>query len=115
MEFVDVQYDVVLCDFRRWYPSTSQVILTPPWVIFLIVFKYTLFLPNISFHPTCILNWLFNEAVIVETKYFRVIGFVNECGAVGEMRIGRENRSTRKKPTPVPPRPSQIAHDTTWD
>jgi hypothetical protein len=26
----------------------------------------------------------------------------DECGAVGEMRIGRRNRSTRRKPTPVP-------------
>jgi hypothetical protein len=34
------------------------------------------------------------------------------CGAVGGMRIGRGNRSTRSKPAPVPP---QIPHDLTWD
>jgi hypothetical protein len=28
----------------------------------------------------------------------------DKCGAVGGMRIGRENRSTRRKPVPVPPR-----------
>jgi hypothetical protein len=35
--------------------------------------------------------------------------------AVGEMRIGRGNRSTRIKPAPVPLCPPQILHDLTWD
>jgi hypothetical protein len=38
----------------------------------------------------------------------------NECGAVDGMRIGKGNRSTRRKPTPVPLRPPQIQHDLTW-
>jgi hypothetical protein len=38
----------------------------------------------------------------------------DECGAVGGMRIGRENRSTRRKPAPVPLCPPQIPHDLTW-
>jgi hypothetical protein len=38
----------------------------------------------------------------------------DECGAVGGMRIGRGNRSTRKKPAPVPLYPPQILHDLTW-
>jgi hypothetical protein len=32
----------------------------------------------------------------------------NECGAVGGMRIGRGNRSTRRKPVPMPLCPPQI-------
>jgi hypothetical protein len=32
----------------------------------------------------------------------------DECGAVGGMRIGRRNRSTRRKPAPVPLSPPQI-------
>jgi hypothetical protein len=36
----------------------------------------------------------------------------DECGAVGGM-IDRGNRSTRRKPTPVPLCP-QIAHELTW-
>jgi hypothetical protein len=36
-----------------------------------------------------------------------------DCAAIGGMRIGRGNRSTRKKPTPVPPCPPQILHDLT--
>jgi hypothetical protein len=36
-----------------------------------------------------------------------------ECGAVGGMRIGRGNRNTRRKPTPVPLCPPQIPHDLT--
>jgi hypothetical protein len=38
----------------------------------------------------------------------------DECGAVGGMRIGRGNRSTRRKPAPVPLCPPQIPHDLTW-
>jgi hypothetical protein len=37
-----------------------------------------------------------------------------ECAAVGVMRIGRENRSTRRKPAPVPFCPPQIPHNLTW-
>jgi hypothetical protein len=37
-----------------------------------------------------------------------------ECGAVGGMRTGRANRSTRRKPAPVPLCPPQIPHDLTW-
>jgi hypothetical protein len=38
----------------------------------------------------------------------------DECEAVGGMRIGRENRSTLRKPAPVPLCPTQIRHDLTW-
>jgi hypothetical protein len=34
----------------------------------------------------------------------------DECGAIGGMRIGRGNRSTRTKPTPMPLCPPQIPH-----
>jgi hypothetical protein len=37
----------------------------------------------------------------------------DECGAVGGMRIGRGNRTTRRKPAPVPLCPPQIPHDLT--
>jgi hypothetical protein len=35
----------------------------------------------------------------------------DDCGATGGMRIGRGNRSTRRKPAPVPLCPPQISHD----
>jgi hypothetical protein len=38
----------------------------------------------------------------------------DECGTVSGMRIGRQNRSTRIKPTPEPLCPPQIQHDLTW-
>jgi hypothetical protein len=34
----------------------------------------------------------------------------DECGAIGGMRLGRGNRSTRRKPAPVPLCPPQIPH-----
>jgi hypothetical protein len=36
-----------------------------------------------------------------------------DCGAFRGMRIGRENRSTRRKPTPVPLCPPQLPHELT--
>jgi hypothetical protein len=38
----------------------------------------------------------------------------DECGAVGGIRIGKGNRSTRRKPAQVPLCPPQIPHDLTW-
>jgi hypothetical protein len=38
----------------------------------------------------------------------------DECGAVGGMRIGRENRSTRRKPALVTLCPPQIRRDLAW-
>jgi hypothetical protein len=37
----------------------------------------------------------------------------DECGAVGGM-VGKGNRSTRRKPAPVPLCPPQLAHDLSW-
>jgi hypothetical protein len=34
-----------------------------------------------------------------------------DCGAIGGMKIGRGNRSTRRKPAPAPLCPPQIPHD----
>jgi hypothetical protein len=39
----------------------------------------------------------------------------DDYGALGGMRIGRGNRSTRRKPAPVPLCPPQNPHDLTWD
>jgi hypothetical protein len=38
----------------------------------------------------------------------------DEYGAVGEMRLRSRNRSTRKKPAPVPRCLPQIQHDMVW-
>jgi hypothetical protein len=38
----------------------------------------------------------------------------DECGALGGMRIGRGNQSTRRKLAQVPLCPPQIPHDLTW-
>jgi hypothetical protein len=35
------------------------------------------------------------------------------CGEIGGMKIGRGNRSTRRKPAPAPLCPPQIPHDET--
>jgi hypothetical protein len=36
-----------------------------------------------------------------------------DCGAIGGMKIGRLNRSTRRKPVPMPRYPPQIPHEQT--
>jgi hypothetical protein len=37
----------------------------------------------------------------------------DDCGAIGGTKIGRGNRSTRRKPAPAPLCPPQIPHDQT--
>jgi hypothetical protein len=37
-----------------------------------------------------------------------------DCEAIGGMKIGRGNWSTRRKPAPAPLCPPQISHDQTW-
>jgi hypothetical protein len=37
----------------------------------------------------------------------------DDCGAIGGMKIGRGNQSTRRKPAPAPLCPPQIPHDQT--
>jgi hypothetical protein len=37
-----------------------------------------------------------------------------DCGAVGGTKVGRGNRSSQKKPAPVPLCPPRITHDLTW-
>jgi hypothetical protein len=34
-----------------------------------------------------------------------------DCGEIGGVKIGRGNRSTRRKPAPAPRCPPQIPHD----
>jgi hypothetical protein len=36
-----------------------------------------------------------------------------DCGAIGRMKVGRGNRSIRRKPAPAPLCPPQIPHDQT--
>jgi hypothetical protein len=36
-----------------------------------------------------------------------------DCGAIGEIKIGRGNRSTQRKPAPSPLCPPQIPHEQT--
>jgi hypothetical protein len=42
-------------------------------------------------------------------------GMLNDCGAVGGIRIGRGSLSTVRKPAPVPRCPQQAPHDPTWN
>jgi hypothetical protein len=38
-----------------------------------------------------------------------------DCGEIDGIKIGGENRSTRRKPAPMPLCRPQIQHDLTWD
>jgi hypothetical protein len=62
-------------------------------------------------------GWSETESTITEATtgllyQSRVMVNDDECGAVGEM-LGRGNRSTQKKPSPVPLCASQIPYDLT--
>jgi hypothetical protein len=92
--------------------------------------RQTTFRRNIS--PACyllqagfLLGFVFNFVKWVETEstwcvshyldYLYQPRVIDGYGAVGGMRIGGGNRSTRRKPAPVPLCPPQIPHDLTWD
>jgi hypothetical protein len=55
------------------------------------------------------LSRLFNDPFSIETIFVGDI-MINECGAVGGMRIGSGDRSTWRKRTAVPLCPPQIPH-----
>jgi hypothetical protein len=67
----------------------------------------------------CFLLWgetvspLGTSATIVGL-YYQPRMIDDQCGAVGGMRIGRGDRSTRRKPAPVLLCPPQIIHDLNW-
>jgi hypothetical protein len=56
------------------------------------------------------LGYLVNIGLLYQPK---MIDDDDDCGAIGGMKIGRENRSTRRKPSPVPLCPPQIPHKLT--
>jgi hypothetical protein len=56
------------------------------------------------------------STIISVSKQYRVdYRIINECEGVGGMRIGRVNRSNRKKPAPVSLCPPYISRGITWD
>jgi hypothetical protein len=62
---------------------------------------YKIVISPFEFH---FISKLFNDAFSIE---------IIEYGAVGGMKIGRVNRSTRRKSAPVPLCPPRILHDPT--
>jgi hypothetical protein len=52
-------------------------------------------------------------AAITDLLYHPQMIDDGDCGAIGGMKIGRENRSTRRKPAPGLLYPPQIPHDLT--
>jgi hypothetical protein len=58
------------------------------------------------------LEWTISQFTVHMLSCVRLVD--DGCGAIGGMRIGRRNRSTRRKPAPVPLCPPQIPHDLTW-
>jgi hypothetical protein len=64
---------------------------------------------NIYFIPVNTTLYLASRLCNVDVR------MINECGAVGGIRIGRGNQSTCTKPAPVPLYKTQISRDLTRD
>jgi hypothetical protein len=76
------------------------------------------FIPNISFlFSFIILSGVrlspLGTAATIDLLYQPQMIDDGDCGATGRMKIGRGNRSIRRKPAPVPLRPPQIPNDLT--
>jgi hypothetical protein len=76
MKVAAVHYDVVLYDFSGWYPSTHQIILTPPWAIFLIELRCAPLFPNpaSNFVHSFIYFGYMPRLLRVETTSHRMMG-----------------------------------------
>jgi hypothetical protein len=92
---------------RRQQPSLSQL-WEPKMSCGLVFFVVVVSLGGVR------LSLLGTSATAVLLYQPRMIDD-DDYGAVGGMRIGRGNRSTRRKPAPVPLCPPQIPHDLSWD
>jgi hypothetical protein len=62
--------------------------------------------------PACSM-WVFLGGATSGLLYEPQMIEEDDCGATGGMKIGRGNRSTRRKPAPAPLCPPQISHDET--
>jgi hypothetical protein len=93
-----------LCEQKRVF---SACIGTSSWFHVNMYIKTFFSLGGVRLSP------LGTSATVVLLYQPRVMD--DDYGAVGGMRIGRGNRSTLRKPAPVPLCPPQIPHDQTWD
>jgi hypothetical protein len=86
MKVAAVNYGVVLCDFRGWYPSTHQIILIMPRF-------------SKSFLVICLFVYFdyMTRLLRVETIASDE-GKPDECETICGMKIGKENRSTWRNP-----------------
>jgi hypothetical protein len=71
---------------------------------FLISFYFFNMLSGVRLSP-------FSTAAIAGLLYQAQMINDGDCGAIGGMKIGRGNRSTRRKCNPAPLCPPQIPHD----
>jgi hypothetical protein len=74
----------------------------------------TEYLPNTSLMHQIFLIFCYLATLSISRLYGVDDRVINENGTVCDMRIGRGNRSTLRKPAPLSLHPSQILHDLSW-
>jgi hypothetical protein len=60
------------------------------------------------------MGWSGTKSTITAATYWPILSAGEYCGAISGVKEWLRNRSTRRKPAPVPPRHPQIPHDLTW-
>jgi hypothetical protein len=88
------------------YQTRKQDCITRVLKFFLSFWVFFLILSGVRLSPlgTVAITGLLYQPQMIED---------GDCGVVGGMKIGRGNRSTRRKPAPAPHYPPQIPHDLT--
>jgi hypothetical protein len=76
----------------------------------LIIVKQTMAIVKNFFFICAVGLWVLRPLLAYCTSPGLMIGY-DDCGEIGGMKIGKGNRSTRRKPTPAPLCPPQIPHD----
>jgi hypothetical protein len=76
------------------------------WSIFFLYYFFIIILSGVRLSPL-------GTAAIPDLLYEPQMIDDGDCRTIGGMKIGRGNRSTRRKPAPAPLCPPQIPHDQT--
>jgi hypothetical protein len=94
------------CKISRWHPGIRRNKMRKITENRLLGFPANIFFLNF-------LGWWYLVRRPLIGLFYQLRMIYNECGAVGGMRIGRGNRSTRRKPSPVLSCTPKIPHDLT--
>jgi hypothetical protein len=98
------QLSLESASFMRYFCCTIQYYTSPNFIKLHSIYFIIIIISGVGLSPlgTAAPSGLLYKPQMIDE---------GDCGATGGMKIGRGNRSTRRKPAPAPLCPPQIPHD----